>query len=396
ISYASLCLGIKNAETLLSSLESKKIILYRNYSHKYILFEGTDLDIQAAMNEAVGKVNDITNIQPVLSKYISLPPVLAKAESYKKGTPRAFKFVISELPIDTEPIGEVDGIVNLIFNENLSLQELQDNSSRQKEAILYAYYKNSAEIKKLLLDIEKSKKVLEENQSDRVAKRELTVIIEHQKKLLNHYLIDNLYSKGSEVIWYWKGKKIDVSSKKDFNTHLSTICADVYPDTPTFKNELVNKHKVSTAIHTAKKSLFAALVQNYNIENLDFAKDKFPAEKTIFITLLKVNGLAAFGKKPSSEITVDNDSSFKAVWGYCNNFLDKAKKEKTNLRGLVEGLSKRPFKLKDGLISLWVPIFLFIKRHDFALFGKDGYIPELTEQTLELISKDPQDYFIKS
>jgi hypothetical protein len=396
ISYASLCLGIKDGDDLLSKLETKKIILYRNYSHKYILFEGTDLDIQAAMKEAVGKVSDITNIQPVLSKYISLPPVLAKAESYRKGTPRAFEFVISEFPIDTEPMGEIDGFVNLIFNENLSLQDLRDTSSDQKEAILYAYYKNSAEIKKLLLDIEKSKKVLEENQGDRVAKRELTVIIEHQKKLLNHYLIDNLYSKGSEVIWCWKGERVELNSKKDFNAHLSAICVDVYADAPTFKNELVNKHKVSSAIHTAKKSLFAALVQNYNKEDLNFTQGKFPPEKTIFITLLKVNGLAAFGKDPNSEITVNNDSSFKAVWSYCNNFLNTAKKEKTNLKGLVEGLGKRPFKLKDGLISLWLPIFLYIKRHDFALFSKDGYIPELTEQTLELISKDPQDYSIKA
>ncbi|WP_266202772.1 hypothetical protein [Pontibacter kalidii] len=391
-SYASLSLGISNADELLNSLETKKIIFFRNYSQRYILFGGTDLDIQAAMKEAVGKVSDIKNIKSALEKYILLPPVLAKAESYKKGTPRAFEFVISDSPIDIQPKGEVDGFINLIFNESLSIEELQEVSANQKEAILYAYYQNSADIKKLLLDIEKSKKVLEENEGDRVAKRELSGIIEHQKKLLNHYLVDNLYSKNSDIIWYWDGQKVRPSSKKQFNSLLSDISEQVYKSAPVFKNELVNKHRVSTAIHTAKKNLFEALVQHYIDVEQAFAQGKFPPEKTIYITLLKVNGLEPGGK----EVNIAADSSFKAVWNHSLAFLETAKKEKTNLQGLVEKLGRKPFKLKEGLISLWVPVFLFLKRHDFALFGKDGYIPELTEKNLELISKDPQDYWIKA
>ncbi|MCC9134980.1 hypothetical protein ACFSKU_19205 [Pontibacter silvestris] len=391
-SYASLSLGIPNADDLLKNLETKKIIFFRNYSQRYILFEGTDLDIQAAMKEAVGKVSDIKNIKSALEKYISLPPVLAKAESYKKGTPRAFEFVISDSPIDTQPKGEVDGFINLIFNESLSIDELQKVSESQKEAILYAYYQNSADIKKLLLDIEKSKKVLEDNEGDRVAKRELSGIIEHQKKLLNHYLVDNLYSKSSDIIWYWGGQKVRRNSKKLFNSLLSDICEEVYKKAPIFKNELVNKHKVSTAIHSAKKNLFEALVQHHNNIDLAFAPGKFPPEKTIYITLLKVNGLEIGGE----EISIAAESSFKGVWDHSLSFLEEAKKEKTNLKRFAEGLGRRPFKLKEGLISVWIPVFLFLKRHDFALFGKDGYIPELTEQTLELISKDPQDYWIKA
>ena len=38
-------------------LEKKKIILFRNYSKRYVLFEGTDLDIQSALIEAGSATN---------------------------------------------------------------------------------------------------------------------------------------------------------------------------------------------------------------------------------------------------------------------------------------------------------------------------------------------------
>src|SRR5690606_165913 len=63
---------------------------------------------------------------------------------------------------------------------------------------------------------------------------------------------------------------------------------------------------------------------------------------------------------------------------------------------LCELLSKRPFKLKQGLIDFWVPTFLFLKRDDFAIFNEDSYIPNLSEENLGLIAKYPEQYSIKT
>ncbi len=48
--YSEKCLGIKNAAHHIEELERRRIILYRNYSKRFVLFEGTDLDIQSALN----------------------------------------------------------------------------------------------------------------------------------------------------------------------------------------------------------------------------------------------------------------------------------------------------------------------------------------------------------
>jgi hypothetical protein len=394
--YLKLCVEIKTPELFIEELEKKRIILYRNYSKRYILFEGTDLDIQTALIEAANKVSDVTDISTLINKYYQLPPIIAKEISYLNGTPRLFEYKISEYPISDVPSGEIDGFVNLIFNDKIKVEEIVEDSSKASEAILFCYYKNSKLIKNLLFEIEKTRKVIEENEGDKVAVRELNNIVTHQQNLLNHKILNNFNSNNKEVIWIYKGKIVNVNSKKEFNQKLSQICTDVYSKTPIFNNELVNKHKISTSIHTAKKNYFKALCYSWNKPDLDFPNDKFPPEKTIYLSLLKENGIELFSDNIKNEIKVNSKNGFNHLWAVSQKFLDSAKVSRRNLSELNLLLSQKPYKLKQGLIDFWLPSFLFINRDNFALFNDSSYIPVINEEVLELLSKNPEQYEIKT
>ncbi|BAV07717.1 hypothetical protein SAMN05421788_10367 [Filimonas lacunae] len=396
-SYLEIACGVANGKAIISDLESKKIIRYRKYNHRYVLFGGTDLDIEQALREAANKISEVGDVSAFLHKYFQFTPVFAKLYSYEKGTPRFFEFKISEYPITKEiPEGEIDGIVNLVFNNKIKIADVQEASLAQKEAIIYCFFKNSGEIKNLLFEIEKSQKVIEENPEDKVAKRELENIVESQIRLLNHYISDNMYSGSKDVKWFFKGEEKKIADKKDFNKLLSQVCSMVYDATPIFKNELLNKHKISSSIHTAKKNYFKALVNNWGDENLGFEESKFPPEKTIYLTLLKENGISPVRDNSFEVVTIHKQSSFNKLWKASEKFLESAKTEQKRLSELVQVLSKRPFKLKQGLIDFWLPTFLFLKREDYALFKDGAYIPGLSEENLELVSKFPADYTIKA
>lgn len=396
VKYSITCLGLKNAEMLIENLENKRVILYRTYNKRFILFEGTDLDISSALIEAANKVTEISDVSTLLNRYYQLPPVFAKAYSFLNGTPRIFEFKISEQPISEIPKEEIDGFINLIFNEKLTQNEIKKHSANEMEAIIYGFYQNSKTIKNLLFEIEKTRKVIEENDHDKAAVKELNNIIFHQENLLNHYILNNLYSEKSDLAWIYKGEEVKITRKKDFNKFLSQICLEVYSKTPIFKNELVNKNKISSSIHTAKKNYLRALVDNWDKPDLGFDKDKFPPEKTIYITLLKEQGISLLSDAIDFSTQVANRSSFNHLWEFSNNFLESAKKSKRKISEFSEPLTKKPFKLKQGLIDFWIPSFLFIKRDDFAVFSENGYIPYLTDEVLELIIKYPEDYDIKT
>ncbi|HET6253252.1 MAG TPA: hypothetical protein VFE32_04235 [Puia sp.] len=394
--YARYAWGINDGEEILKELEKKKIILHVKHSFRYILFEGTDLDIDLAIDDAGRLVESVTNVVDHLNQYFEFPFIFAKSIYYKKGTPRYFQFKLTEEPIKLTPESEVDGFINLVFSEDAKAQKkVEDWSLNSEEAILYGYYKNTAEIKNLLFEIQKIKKVKDLNTNDKIALRELDSIFDHYIQLLNHYVLDNLYTDNGNVSWFFKGKKQKITDRKIFNQLLSKICEEVYPDTPVYHNELINKTKLSGQIAKAKNTLVRKLITDLNVPNLGFTEDEFGPEKSIYLSLLRQTGIHQLSEEGGTLEKPDN-ASFHDLWLAGCNFLDSTKTKSKTVKDLIEVFSAKPFKLKQGLIDYWVPIFLLAKSEEYALFENNIYIADLQADNFELLSKKPEFFTIKA
>lgn len=395
VGYAETCLGIENPITLIEQLVGRSIIRYRKHSKRFVLTEETEIDIEQALIEATNFVSEITDVPTVLKKYFDFTPVLAKEYSYINGTSRYFQFNITEFPRAINPAGEIDGFIHLVFNDQLRESEIKALTINLS-ANIYVYYKNAKDIKELLFDLEKTQKVLNENQQDKVARRELESIFSHQKSLLNYYILKSLYTDSTDIVWYWNNRSHQIDSKKAFNKLLTQVCREVYHAAPTFINELVNKHKISSAIHTAKRNYFRGLANSWDKPDLGIPENKFPPEKMIYKSLLQDNGFALFKEEGKPEINLTPQDSFFALWQTSVEFLNSTKDSKKPLTDFIEILSEKPFKLKQGFIDFWVPSFLFLKRDDFAIYTESSFIPTITDDTLELMTKKPKDFYIKA
>lgn len=393
--YSKNSLGIENSNEIIQLLESYKIILYSKYNQKYKLFEGTDLNIELAIDEAGNLIQKIGNIVDYLNRSFDFPYLMAKETFYKTGTPRFFGFHLSDEPIIKIPENEVDGFINLIYSEDYTEEDLHDFSLNCEEPILFGWYKNTKEIKKLLFEIEKVKKVIELNKEDTFAFNEFTSILEHQKNLLNHYILDDFYSNNKHIIWSYKGEKIDIENQKSFNRILSRICEKVYFATPHLKNELFNKTKISSSISIARKKLLVRLINETERENLGYVENVFPPDKTIYLTLLKKTGIH-IEKNDKYILNRPTDESYRPLWDSGINFIIKSKTSRRKISDLVEIFKTKPFKLKNGFIDFWLPIFLFANKDQFAIYEDGIFIPQLSIETLELISKRPDYYEIKA
>lgn len=144
--YARQALGIEDPQSVIEQLEQYKIIRYATYKSQYILFEGTDVNIEGELLNASGIVPRSKDVIEKLLNNFNLPIEFANASYYHRGTPRYFEYVISEQPIKRAPQDEIDGFVNLIFNESLSLDKLKEETTDTEEAILYAYFKQADKI----------------------------------------------------------------------------------------------------------------------------------------------------------------------------------------------------------------------------------------------------------
>ena len=397
INYLSYKYNSNDIKNVLKILKKLKIIRFNTFNNSYKLFGGTDMDIESAILKASESIDESLDIVYRLNEAFDFPVLTAKETLYTTGTPRLFKFNISEdLSFET-PVDEIDGFINLIFNEKLSEKDIVKQTTGKDKPILYGLYKNSSTIRKTLLDIVKTEKVLSEvDVDDKFAKIELKNIIKSQKSLLNHYVLDSLYSKNIE--WFFNGEKREINSKQNLNKILSEICRSIYPYAPIINMELVNKHKVSGAISSARKSYFDRLVNNWNEEDFGYPEDKFPPDKTIYWSLIRNTGIHRV-EEGSYMLTSPNcaDENFIRVWQECESFLREAKKEQKKITDLITTLKQKPYKLKQGVIDFLIPTFLFVRRGDFALYNVDGgYMPYINETVLYLLTRNPDEYSVKS
>lgn len=395
--YAKFALGIDDPVSVIELLTQHKIIRYATYKSQYILFEGTDVNIEGELLKAAGIVPRSKDIVEKLITYFNFPIEFANASYYRKGTPRYFKYEITDHPIILQPQNEIDGYINLIFNEDLTVDALKQHSVGVEEAILYAYFKKADQIIDHVWQLDKLAYVQNDvDNKDNVAQKELNALIAHEQSLLTTSVLNTLFSYNSDVIWVYRGEILDISSKTLFNKWLSMICDRVYCDTPVYINEMVNKHKPSSAISMARVNFLTHLLHNSSEPNLGFEDGKFPPEKTIYLTLLHNTGIH---KHIGKEYFLDapNEESFMPLWRACEEFLDTSKEKPRKLGDLVKILRSRPFKLKQGVIDMWLPAFLIIKKNDYSLYNDTGiYIPTITREVLDIMQKSPAGFSIKA
>ncbi len=398
--YGELSLGIENANELIEKLERQKIIRFAKYRNQYILFDGTDIDIDEELLKAASKVPKVKDVTTSLQNYFSFPYLPAKAEQYQKGTPRFFEFRLSNAPLpkNEQPKGSIDGFINLIFSKDASLEQLVEESKTNGSAILYAYFKNVKAIREIIYEIKKTEYVLTQEivSEDKIARRELKNLKNYEVEQLNNAVFKQLFSTSKNVEWVYNGQILSISNRTQFNKRLSKICKEVYEATPIFKNELVNRDKISGSIATARRNYFRALTKHWQKEDLGFSKTAFPPEKTIYLTLLKKTGIHQKGNDNHYFLDKPTDTSYDSLWETSESFLEGAKTMRKGILEFEKLLKKPPLKLKKGFIHFWMPSFLFIKRNEFALFQNNRFVPIISSEVIDLIYKVPQEFKIKT
>lgn len=398
-SYCRSALGISEPEGIIRKLESAKIIRFATYKSQYILFDGTDIDIEAELMKASFVVPSPVLSVEELKDYVRAKVALASAAYYRTGTPRYFSFIVLNEAEPKIPEGDIDGFCQLIFPLDDGCEErVRELSSVNREANLFAVFRNADEIVKHLYEIKKLQYVIEKVAvDDLVARRELQHLQEYEKNCLNTAVNDYLFTGNGKVAWYFKGSQQTVNSRRDFNKLLSAICDDIYPLTPILRNELINRQKLSSAISLAKSNLLDAILEHPDQADLGMDPQTFPPEKAIYLTLLKQTGIHRQDEDGIFVFGEPSDSGIKDLWDACVGFIARTVDRPQKVTELIKMLRARPFKLKQGIIDFWVPIFLYVKQQDFALYGSGGqYVMNINREVFDLLWKQPGDFSIKA
>ncbi len=385
-------LTMPDKTTVLDSLSRKSIINYRAFNTEYRVWEGSDFDLDAAIQEAIQHEGHF-NLAEKLNQRKTQLPIVARKYSIQNGTLRYFQpiYIDKDSKIDTVVAPQIHFFLSENGDDNTAFFKLIQNENNTS-FIIYVLCENAANYRAVLEDVCALERIQNENpllKTDRVAQYEWRDVYAAAKnleeKLLNEFLTTPELHQ-----WFWCAEKLELLNKRALQNYLSSVLEKIYHAAPIIKNELINRHKPSSQGNSARNKLIAAMLLQSHQEDLGFEKDKFPPEKSIYRSLFKETGVHV-EKNGRWQLVSPNENRYKfaQVWQGIDNFIAE-NNSSSQLVALYEYLTAPPFGIQYGVLPLLFVAYYLTNQRNCALYEDGIFCPQVTQENFEVLLKRPE------
>lgn len=385
-------------QSALKRLLEKSVIVFRHYRGTFGLFEGSDFDIENALEEASREVTK-PNLTAI-SEAIGFSAISAKRHYHETGTMRWFDFkvlpadelkdvlqkraksqafgcAVLALPTNDEPL------------ENIKAHLIELQSSLKNEPLLLATSPEGGRLVSLARSHTLLSHILDTRQEvarDKVARREIRDRLEATTNLINQ----EIWSILNSSIWIKPSGEVEELSWPLLNSAISDIASQKFAKAPIIHNELLNRRNPSGSANAGLKQLLHAMVLREEKEQLGFVK--YPAEKGLYCSILEANGLhqkvgQVFKFVSPSEI---EDNTFLPIWRATKSYLHDNAERSVALNELYNLWGEEPFGVTDGLMPLIAVLFLITERSNLAFYREGIFLSRFTDIDVDYLLKAPE------
>lgn len=397
---SSLGINKQKLKESIDNLVDKGILLYRSYAKEYRLWEGSDIDIYAALREKKAKLS-IGSLDNILQKYLPLSSVIASRHSYESGTTRRFERRWMDIDsidsVDLVPLKGFDGLYLYCYGTLPEPNNIPKKCSDGRP-LLAAYSPSQVTIHELALEAAAARSVLEntpELAHDSVARKEIKFRIKVAEEQFREHLAQ-LYSPGSEdLLWYTDGIKEEIKSPKELSSRLSKLCDYCYYSCPHVGNEMISYENLSGAAAAARRELIEAMATNASEEGLGLKG--FGPEVAVYRSLLLAEGLHVKDEKTSkwSFSLKGKDPRLASLWKLIDDCIRYSEEKGVSIDRVLELLQSPPFGLRQGPAPIYIFLYIMAESDDIAVFQEGTYKPYITASEAALMLKRPELFVLK-
>lgn len=402
-----LLIGIESHQEIEKSLVVlREMSLIREAYDKsgYVLFDGSDFDIDAALDDALQQVVSIDYSR--LNKIASFQPIVAKKHYHETGTIRWMDLSLMPFNVWKESALELNKkLDNTKFGAWLVI--VAEDQTEFEEAAKLVSQRTDFDINKpIVLSVTKHFKLInssarellalewiEKNTAslmgDRVARHE----IDNRKNHLSFAIRDVISRLKQEVIWFSTmsiGKVNDASMSRV----TSELARDAFNKSPNLQTEMLNNNKPSGSANGGVNALLRRMVLNNGEKNLGFEDGRYPAEWGLFNILLIQTGV--YQKHQESGhyfFGSPADSKLQTLWNDTDLFLRV--RDKCTVKELYQFWEQPPYGIKKGLHSVLFLMYILCKEGNIAAYLQGMYLPEISELFVDYLIKESNDAEIK-
>jgi len=385
-----------NITSIAEDLEKISVIKYKKHTNAYSIYEGSDFNIEKALEEAYANIN--SNIDRLV-EIANFKPIIAKRYYHKYGCLRWFDIVIA--PIDdfhffitkekqkSKAVGMIIIFLPTSKDEEERAMEIINNTGNLNFPVIITVSESTRIINEYLKEILALEWILKtkyELAGDSIASAE----VEDRKTLINSYLESQLSRILVESIWYndGEGKKLKLDK---LSVLVSDKCEEIYYKSPIIKSELINRDKPSGNANAALYILLRIMVLYKNVENLGI--EGFTPERGLYNILLKDTGIHK--KNPIGEYIYNEpkNNNLKPLWEFNDKYLCEG--NTINILELYDHWAKEPFGIKNGLFSFLIISYILTRGNIIAVYRDNIYNPEISDFLIENIYLNPKSISIK-
>ena len=379
--------GIESAQKRVEELQKAKILTFFRHKNQVSFLEGTDMDLTAELAVLHAQVEERFSVSRSLKSRVNISEVLVRKHFIKTG---AARFVSFEILDGDGTLRAPEGFYDLTVGVQIGNSASFSIESGSEQQVALAQLTDFESLSTELLELEKLQELLKQKDDDISAQRILRKEIGFLAHRIQQIFFKHLYSEQTK--WKYDGRELHFSSERSFLREAANIMDRVYSKAPSMPNDLINREKLSTNILTARKKLIHDLLSKEGEEDLGYALDKYPPERSIFLSFIQEQGMY----RENRVCMPEKDSTLYPLAEAGMEFLRSCSLGKRNLAELHRIYSAPPFKLKRGLQDYWIPLLLIAHRFDIGLYHENGeFIPYLSEDILDRIHKKPQDFLLR-
>jgi hypothetical protein len=389
----------------LAALRNRSLIVYRRFNSSYRVWEGSDLDLDALVEEGRRKTAGALGLAASLSRYLQHRPLVARRHSYETGALRFFNLVYLDEPSVSQgvlPSQQADATIICCLPSSLvgvkgfiELAESREIASRVD--LVAAIPNDTGNIREASRELQALQWVWEntpELRGDHAARRELTqrtATLEHALTGTLGQLLDPRQAPiGTSCAWFYRGEHQALQSPAGVTQFLSSVMDRIYPESPRIRNELINRRNLSSAAVAARRCLIERMLLHSDRSML--AIEGFPAERSMYESVLLASGLHQErepGKWRFGPSSVADPLQINPLWEKMTKSVFESTPEPVAVDQLFKQLVAPPYGGMPGVLPVLLCAFLLANRDETSLYREGTFIPEPLIADFELLIRRP-------
>lgn len=380
----------------IADLEQRGVLTYRRFADEYRLWQGSDLDLAALVEQAREEISSMSPAQ-LLGKHHRMPPAIAARHSQRVGMLRYFDTVLADS--DSKNISgpgaedAADGLLVYFLGspEEAARFEVPGNG----KPIIITATNEYATMVETVYEYTAVLRALErpDVQADRVAKRELQDRVSDAHRRLLDRLSTCFHPTAPSVRFWLAGAGETIKVRRGLSSLLSHVCDNVYKDSPEISNEMLGRRELTSQAAKARRELLTAMIEHHDKEWLGMAG--FGPEKAMYAALLRHTKIHRQNDDGTFGYHQPARGSMNAAWGRMTRMIDGATTDQLTLDKIYESLMAPPIGLKEGPIPILLTALLLQRIDDIAVYQEGTYQPSLTSDLLERLVKSPDRFAVK-